>query len=521
MPPVRETGAVTNQMSQAPAVLGAGVFTLVVARLAWMSDDAAITARVIANVLHDYGPNFNITERAQAFTHPLWFVLNTAVARIDGDIVFTMILISLVCSAGAAYLVLHGRHWLVVFTLTLAMSSTYTLTEFGASGLENPLSWLLMAAMWWSAREGRQLLVAAAAGLLVLNRLDLALVAVPFVLFWITRRPVSRPTVVAMGALLVGPPGLWAMFGWLYYGSPLPETAYSKLNTAIPQRELFAQGLRYALDLSLNDAVAVVVIAAALGAVIMVRTTFPSAVLALCGVLFYGTYVVWIGGDFMSGRFWTVSVFAALPALADALEGVLQYEAEGVSGQAWAAGIALTSVLLIPALAPPVGLPAFRDPVAPEPRGNLNIGAGAGIVDEWTFYIHLGRGMVQWAVQEPYENSITLLRESLETWNEADVVDRIDVRCGSVGFDAIDAGPNVHFVVSCGLSDPFLSRIEFEGEQRRWRIGHFDREIPPGYFEALATGSPQPLPAEHRQLFVTQSLARRVPARWGTDVTWP
>jgi hypothetical protein len=37
---------------------------------AWIGDDAAITARVIDNLLHGYGLRWNVDERVQAFTHP-------------------------------------------------------------------------------------------------------------------------------------------------------------------------------------------------------------------------------------------------------------------------------------------------------------------------------------------------------------------------------------------------------------------------------------------------------------------
>jgi hypothetical protein len=39
------------------AILGAAAFSAVAVRLAWLSDDGAITARVIANTLTGYGPN--------------------------------------------------------------------------------------------------------------------------------------------------------------------------------------------------------------------------------------------------------------------------------------------------------------------------------------------------------------------------------------------------------------------------------------------------------------------------------
>ena len=47
----------------------------VILQNAWVSDDAYITFRVIENFIAGYGPNFNIGERVQVYTHPLWMVL--------------------------------------------------------------------------------------------------------------------------------------------------------------------------------------------------------------------------------------------------------------------------------------------------------------------------------------------------------------------------------------------------------------------------------------------------------------
>jgi arabinofuranosyltransferase len=42
---------------------------------AWLSDDALITVRSVLNLISGYGPSFNLDERVQSFTHPLWFLL--------------------------------------------------------------------------------------------------------------------------------------------------------------------------------------------------------------------------------------------------------------------------------------------------------------------------------------------------------------------------------------------------------------------------------------------------------------
>ena len=66
------------------------VFLAVLVRTAWISDDGLISLRTVMNVTHGHGLTFNIGERVQTFTHPLWLALLTAgylvyIASIGGD----------------------------------------------------------------------------------------------------------------------------------------------------------------------------------------------------------------------------------------------------------------------------------------------------------------------------------------------------------------------------------------------------------------------------------------------------
>ena len=55
--------------------LYAFVFIVTVVNASWISDDALITMRHVLNFINGYGPVFNVGERVQAYTHPLWFLL--------------------------------------------------------------------------------------------------------------------------------------------------------------------------------------------------------------------------------------------------------------------------------------------------------------------------------------------------------------------------------------------------------------------------------------------------------------
>jgi arabinofuranosyltransferase len=66
---------------QAPAVarvlpyLAVLVLLLLVVRNAWVTEDAYITLRTVDNWVSGHGLRWNVDERVQGYTHPLWMVL--------------------------------------------------------------------------------------------------------------------------------------------------------------------------------------------------------------------------------------------------------------------------------------------------------------------------------------------------------------------------------------------------------------------------------------------------------------
>ena len=65
---------------------------------AWLNDDAIFTIRTILNWLDGYGPVFNLGERVQAYTHPLWFFLLAFFLLVSNSIYLAVFLGSLVLS---------------------------------------------------------------------------------------------------------------------------------------------------------------------------------------------------------------------------------------------------------------------------------------------------------------------------------------------------------------------------------------------------------------------------------------
>ena len=84
----------------------------------WVSDDAFITMRVIDNFLRGYGLVWNVGERVQVFTHPLWLFVILPFARIFKDPLYALYVPSLLISLTAIYLFL-SRFALTPRTITL------------------------------------------------------------------------------------------------------------------------------------------------------------------------------------------------------------------------------------------------------------------------------------------------------------------------------------------------------------------------------------------------------------------
>jgi arabinofuranosyltransferase len=60
----------------------------------------------------------------------------------------------------------------------------------------------------------------------------------------------------------------------------------------------------------------------------------------------------------------------------------------------------------------------------------------------------------------------------------------VSVVCGNLGFTGIVEGPGAHLIDECALADPLLARLPAE-RTRKWRIGHFQRQLPTDYQESI------------------------------------
>ena len=125
----------------------------------WVADDAYIDIRVVGNVLSGHGPVFNVGERVEVFTNPIWVGILAAVRGTLGMLptAWWAVLLDLAATASGVALSVAGSArlgrrrgaTLVVPAGMLCLVCLDVMWDFATSGLETGLIFLWLGALWW------------------------------------------------------------------------------------------------------------------------------------------------------------------------------------------------------------------------------------------------------------------------------------------------------------------------------------------------------------------------------------
>ena len=433
-------------------------YAVVLLRTAWICDDAYITLRTVDNFVHGYGLRWNPLERVQAYTHPLWMLLLSAIYAVTRDAYFSALSLSLGCSAATVAIVVGklARNQTEAVGAVLALTLSKAFMDYSTSGLENPLTHLLLAAFFAIyARPGGLLLLSTLAGLCTLNRMDVLLLVAP-PLLWTARAVRPRVLPLALGFL---PFALWEAFAVVYYGSPWPNTAIAKLGGAVPLGERLQQGFLYLIDSAAMDPLTLMVIGTAIVASLIQgrREDRPIAV----GIIATLAYVVSSGGDFMSGRQLAAPFFCAVLLLMRADWPVRRLERVFAVAVLIVAGCAATDPDL------------FTGASFKHDNSDRD-----GIVDERRVYYPY-TGLLRAGGNMPMSHPWAHAARDAIAQHERTVV------WGANGFYGFIAGRHLDIVDKFALAEPLLARLP---ALPNWRPGHFERRIPVGYLESRLSG---------------------------------
>lgn len=456
------------------------VYFVVLVRTAWISDDAYISFRTIDNFINGYGLTFNISERVQSFTNPLWVLILSFFYYFTNEIFNTSTVISIITSLVAVSLFAF-KISKTIFTSILGITIlilSKAFIDYSTSGLENPMNHLLIAlffSTYFMMKENLQQLfiLSLIASLCMVNRMDTILLFLPSLSCFFFRglRPHLHIRIfiqrAIIGLLGITPFIVWEIFSLVYYGFPFPNTAYAKLNTGIPSSEYIQQGIFYFFNSMDVDPITIFIIILGICFPFVIKEVkvYPVSI----GIILYLIYTVKVGGDFMSGRFLAAPLFCSIISL-----GSLHIP---LSGSPF--GLVLSIIVLLGFISP-----------YPTLLSNSMYGLDRSFrekIDHWGIADERG---VYYPNSGFLRQSRTNVIPNFRTISTA-IKDRASGKKVTVvrmlGFYSFFAGPHVHIIDQLALSDPLLARLPMNHSDT-WRIGHFSRTIPDGYIESIERG---------------------------------
>ena len=444
------------------------MFTLLLRNL-WISDDAFITLRVVDNFVHGFGLVWNVGERVQVYIHPLWLFLVTMVYSIKEDPYVVLYFVSMLTSLTAITLLVTqlARNYRTTILLTLVLCTSMSFIDYSSSGLENPLTHLLLVLLLLVIFRRndpplrRLFFVSLLASLAALNRMDSILFYLPLLAYqlWLNKENFWR----TLGVVLAGftPLLLWELFATLYYGFPLPNTYYTKVETGLQPYYLYEAGLAYFRNSFHWDPITLVTITLSLVSLFIRREM--SKLMLGGGIVLYMLYILYIGGDFMSGRFFSAAFLLAVGLL-------LTFDYKAIFGPIMqkAYRLILIVVLLF-------GLSANNPPLLIKPDDKP--------VGSWDEYGIADEKLSYFQVTGWYNHLATTFQHDLaiqgERAREAGVS---PVTQNVIGMFGYYAGPDIYVIDSVALADPLRSRLPAIGPSR---IGHYNRPMPLGYEDTI------------------------------------
>ena len=470
-------------------------------RTAWVSEDAYITFRSIDNLLSGFGLRWNVDERVMVFTHPLWLMLLTPFAYLLRDDYTAALVLSYILTLLTTWILckkVAKTTWGCVF-VGIALASSYSFVSFSSSGLEGPLLHLLIACAIWKLSAGSRdshadgLFWGLVLAFSWLTRPDSLFIFFPIAAYgsWSALHyDVKR----FLAGIIKGlaPAMVWVIFATLYFGSPLPNTFFAKVVSGVTESDNIRQGLWYLYATALNDPAGTALIT---GALVMGLFSPGWARPLAVSILAHCTYIVWVGGDYMAGRFTTPLVILSAGSLL-AHEQTKKWFITALP----ATSIAFAAGMFILGKAPIVMSSDYSD------RTSVH-----SVYDErgmeYALVGLLGNKRRNGVAPQEFgqgANTLKTFMENSPSSAAGQMIIGTVVRC-SVGKYGKGVGSRIHIIDPLGLTDPFLSHLP-----GKWaNPGHIARPLPYGYASAVAFGDSTTLNPHLAQLWKDVQLSAR------------
>jgi len=449
------------------------LFTIVVYQSAWLSDDAYITFRTVDNFVNGYGLTWNISERVETYSNPLWMFLVTIPYFFTNEIYYTSIILSIVVSVIAVLIFAFKISKTVlgaILGVTIFIFSK-PFIDYSTSGLENPLTHLILGIFLmvyiksvkrFNFKTLFLLSIITAFG--AINRLDTLVFFLPCLVFAFLKLPkIKGVYVVTLGLI---PAIIWKGLAIFYYGFPFPNSAYAKvLNTGISKTQLIQHGFYYFENLMSWHPVTffIIMVGMAVPFIIKEKRLIPVTL----GVVLYLIFILQSGGDFMTGRHFTAPLFVAVILLSQCNFTAFRR-------------IPLIAFFVIVIV---VGVITPNSPLFSDEDYHLLPEFWGSVADERGVY-YPDTGLL---------NNLSMVEGPYHRWGEAGLkikeAHSTPYVIYNIGMFGFHAGPKIHIIDFFALSDPLLSKLPLTkidvNFEDGWRTGHIDRILPPDYFKTI------------------------------------
>ncbi|TGK01148.1 hypothetical protein EHQ53_14320 [Leptospira langatensis] len=447
------------------------IFTYLSFHNAWLSDDSFISFRVLDHFVNGFGLRWNIAERVQAFTNPLLVLLLSPFYYSYQNIVFWSFFSSFCFGLTTLYFLRKMAASSVAYWIGIGfLFSSRSFVDYSYSGLENSLNYLIEASFFYlyfkkeedpNSSKLPTLVLLASLGLV--SRIDFLLIFLLPLIFlfvkeWKERR--INPTFFFRLLISASPAILWFLFSAVYYGSLLPNTYYSKTNVADSLFHTLRQGSRYYFYEFKWDPIVFLFLPTVLllRSILKKKVTYYWAALGFS--LPYLIYILFVGGDFMAGRFFTYVIL---------LFGIAIVRTESLGKKEI---YLLSSILIIYNIAlSSTPIHTIRQ----QAKQNPWLLGREEIADEKLWY-YPATGL-SWYKKSDSILSNLAKKKPFFPPSQENVF--IKYNTGVIGFFL----PTEYIIDIVALGDPLLARIKGKG-----RVGHKIRHLPLGYFESVGSG---------------------------------
>lgn len=455
-----------------------GIFLLLIIvffKNAWVCDDAYINFRAIEQFFAGNGPNWNPHQRVQVYTSPMWFWFLAGLRFFSPDHFFNAVVFSFVLLLLLCFVVFREKPAFEATIIFALFVGSNAFMDFSSSGLENILCSLLLVLAYFSMQQSLknpdnkaiQVKTLLWLSLLPVCRHDLLSISLPLAVVFVFSTYQGKWERMRAILWMFLPLAVWSVFSLVYYGALFPNTAYAKLLTGIPRIAMIKQGFHYILVTLQQDPISIFLLFAAIFTGFYVGNRFEKALSV--AFLLNTFYILWVGGDFMRGRFFTSALTLAILMLATHCEVVF------CKRKRLCVGIAMVYLVYL------IGFPST--PLNTGFNYN-NFNLDHGIADERGYYFDVC-SLYSYLYSEPGEVfpdfEWSHIGRQIAEKNVAYLENDFN---GMLGYWA---GTKPIIIDRLALGDPFLARIPV-ANPAEWRIGHYKREVPPAYRQSVQTG---------------------------------